>query len=158
MSGSSGIGLSLDERIRQSLAPLGGPLHIDAFVALVMRERTRRAQIAAAEAQKRKPGAPAAKPAAPSGAAAPPPTAVAAVPPPSAPAIAADGAQPGIEESGSIPAQEQETPDVSDSARLKAEVAEFLKRDEVTDVDASEVSDFLDFMGGAGLVPEEPET
>ena len=44
---TSGIGYSIDERIRRSLAPLGGPLRIDAFLNLVASERARRAALEA---------------------------------------------------------------------------------------------------------------
>lgn len=48
----SGSALSLQDRLRQSLKPLGGELRIDAFIEMMARERARRAadQAAAEEA------------------------------------------------------------------------------------------------------------
>ena len=121
----SSVGLTLEERIRRSLTPLAGPLRIDAFLALMHRERSRKA----AEEARRKRAAEERR--------------MAREPEPA-------------ETSGELPAAEGRAPggEVDDSAHLRAEVAAFLKRDQIGSTDAGEVADFMDFLGG-GLAPED---
>jgi hypothetical protein len=125
----SAVGLSLEERIRRSLSPLCGPLHIDAFLTLMHRERSRKAAEEArrkrAEEERR----------------------------------AAERAPKRTESTGERAAAtttgEQAAAELNDSAHLRAEVAEFMKRDRISRSDAGEVADFMDFLGG-GLAPDEP--
>jgi hypothetical protein len=48
-----------------------------------------------------------------------------------------------------------EPPDLSDSTKLKAEVAAFMKRDQINDATAGEVADYKDYMGPQGFDPEQ---
>lgn len=125
---NSEIGLTLDERIRQSLPPLSGPLRIDAFLAVMTRERAR---LAAARSQAARQTGASVK------AQRTPPLGPAADPSP-----AARPSEPGAEE-------------VVDSRKLRAEVDAFLHRDERHDATDNEVADYLEFMGPTGFNPEE---
>jgi hypothetical protein len=131
---ASDAGLSLDERIRRALAPLNGPLRIDSFLLIVQRERVARAQRSEMEARRSRQAA--------SRERAQQPRKEAAAPPPAEP--------PRDDAAGEADA------DLNDSARLKAEVQAFLHRDEVQDVDESEVAGFMDFIGSNSLVPDDP--
>ena len=132
---SSDIGLTLEEKIRRSLPPLGGPLRIDSFVAVMIRERAR---IAAERIGKSRTGS-AKTPAAPAG-------------------------DPAVEESltGEGPAVStgpREATPADDSGKIKAEVDAFLRRDERRDATPDEVTDYLDYLGPSGLNPGDlPET
>jgi hypothetical protein len=144
---SGEIGLSLDERIRRSLAPLGGPLRIDAFLAVVVRERSLRSQRATLEARRLRAAASGAEPGPdPAGPEEPGRAAADLDPPPGVVSGSIAAFRPG----GAEPAG------ASDSTKLKAEVEAYLRRDDVTDATSREVADFLDFMGG-GLQPEASE-
>ena len=131
---TTGIGYSIDERIRRSLAPLGGPLRIDAFLNLVASERARRAALEALkERRAEEPPPPRAQAASPAKAREPEPAAGRrAAPSPQGPA------------------------GQSDSAKLRAEVSAFISRDEAEGVNAGEVQEFMDFLGKNALMPDDP--
>ena len=132
---SPATGFSLEERIRQSLEPLGGPLRIDAFLKLMARERAQKAALEAGEKE--------APPARPS-----------RRPPAAAEVPAAENA--GRPEREPAPGSDEGLPPLSDSARLRAEVSAFIRRDETGGPTTDDVRDFMDFMGGGGLAPEDP--
>lgn len=143
------IGLTLDEKVRRSLTPLGGPLRIDAFLAVMRRERAR---LAALQAQKMKAAAPAMDSGAgPEGGAVRPGA-----------AYAAGGRGPATEQGSAMPDEFQggmppgeEAPETTDSGQIRAEVDAFMRRDEVREANQKEVSDFLEFMGPTGLQPDD---
>lgn len=130
----SDAGLSLDERIRRALAPLNGPLRIDAFLAIVQRERAARAQRSEMEARRSRSAASRDR----------------------IQRAQAEAAQPSSGEPTRDATAGEGGADLNDSARLKAEVEAFLRRDEVEDADASEVAGFMDFIGSNSLVPDDP--
>ena len=145
---SAEIGLALDERIRRALEPLGGALRVDTFVSIVARERARRAS---EQAKKMKPRSSREE----SG-------------------FEGSGEQPAFAffpDAAGIPAGDPSN-DLSDSAKVKTEIASFLKRedpggvrpdevhdflrkDEVRDASKEEVAEYMDFLGPTALSPTD---
>jgi len=121
--------VSLDERIRRSLTPLGGDLRIDAFLAVVARERARTVSKNAPPDLRD-----------------------------SQPMRALDD-EPGASTAGSGKVRaigvEADRPTVEDSSKIRAEVDSFMRRDERNDATDGEVADYLESMGRTGFNPED---
>jgi hypothetical protein len=128
---SQEIGLTLDERIRRELPPLGGALRIDAFLAIMTKERARRVASSAKTARADEPSTLRRQLREP---------------------------EPHLAEPVPDPApagSEAPAPDLADSRKIRAEVDAFLHRDDRKDATDNEVADYLDFMGPTGFNPNE---
>jgi hypothetical protein len=128
---SDEVGLTLDERIRRELPPLGGALRIDAFLEIMTKERARVVAASANAARSDEPSTLRRQLREPEPL----------------------EAEPAVDP---VPAR-TETPatDLADSRKIRAEVDAFLHRDDRKDASDNEVADYLDFMGPTGFNPNE---